>query len=1078
MTGAGGRRGRGALTLGLCLTLAGCGRTPQAVADPPPAAPAPVVATSPSEPQRDLPTPAILKAASLQAWQGDQLDRASMSLAETIGRFEVPKGLAAGIKRLERGVEPAEPSAGVVQKYVMARDAYFGRDLNEALRLINEVIAADPDSAEPRALRARVMLDTAGIGPAQREIDQALRRDADHPDALFVSGRLAFNGRKYDAAAVLFDRLLAVKGRPVDRGVRYIGRYYLGQALLRMGYDAAAIECLDPYVQRTSGFGGSTVFDRQVQSVGRQRGPALLQLGDALVRLGRAREAIDRYDTAAESDRVDASVIASRRMYALLLTEQDEQAERVVIDELLRDGARSESLELVEYTAAHTGDRRRFASALRKAYDQAGDRELLARAVVESLKDPTDAEAFIAADLARHPDHIGVFKALLATLGPEQVDRAITSTLNLIDKAPTRAAAMVEHLLEWPLGRDKWLAAIDRLPAERRDTPAAAYLRAKIEMEDGNVDAANESLENAADFAPAIVMRVDLALLRGKPAEAMALIDQHDADAIPRLRYLRVVSQARQARQAQSKRDAAAARQFRADARQALDTLIAASPTDPELLLMRADLQRGERDFAGAERTLLRLLATDSTYEPAYAALFEIYERQSRDLEKFAQLFNRARVAIPAARITRLKLAQVQRARGQLREAETTLGQLIMEDPRQPQALRELVSMLVATDQADRAQAAMLDVLETDPHSLPALLLLEDVAAQLGNEEVFFERYETYLRGRPDGVNKQVRLAALYARWGKANEQIAALQAALGFEPDGAAPLHRQLALVYADEERFDEAVTEAEHAVKLDAKDVANHAALGQILHAAGRTDEAIATYKKALDDGEAEEPLLREALASLLFSMGRADEAIDELDRVIALAPKRRLDLMYRQAGYASSDPPRAEKLLERILAEDPDHVGANNDLGYSWADAGRNLARAEQMIRRAVAARPQTPAYLDSLGWVLYKKGEFGKARAWLERAYGMRGGKDAVIVDHLGDALWRDGETKAAVEKWKQAKQDLRQVDTDDLRDHEKRLLEALKAKLEAAEAGQLPRLAPVPGSVEEDRPPDLPAAPMQ
>ena len=52
-------------------------------------------------------------------------------------------------------------------------------------------------------------------------------------------------------------------------------------------------------------------------------------------------------------------------------------------------------------------------------------------------------------------------------------------------------------------------------------------------------------------------------------------------------------------------------------------------------------------------------------------------------------------------------------------------------------------------------------------------------------------------------------------------------------------------------------------------------------------------------------------------------------------------------------------------------------NNDLGYLYAEQGKNLEKAEAMIRKAVADEPENSAYLDSLGWVLFKRGKAKEA-----------------------------------------------------------------------------------------------------
>ncbi len=113
-------------------------------------------------------------------------------------------------------------------------------------------------------------------------------------------------------------------------------------------------------------------------------------------------------------------------------------------------------------------------------------------------------------------------------------------------------------------------------------------------------------------------------------------------------------------------------------------------------------------------------------------------------------------------------------------------------------------------------------------------------------------------------------------------------------------------------------------------------------------------------------------------------------------------------RQAKFSLSaiyvelgDLPKGEKILEDYLAENPDDPGVNNDLGYLYADQGKNLEKARSMIEKAIAAEPENPAYLDSMGWVLFKLKEFEKARDWLQKAVDLKSGNDSTIWDHLGD-----------------------------------------------------------------------------
>jgi Tfp pilus assembly protein PilF len=128
------------------------------------------------------------------------------------------------------------------------------------------------------------------------------------------------------------------------------------------------------------------------------------------------------------------------------------------------------------------------------------------------------------------------------------------------------------------------------------------------------------------------------------------------------------------------------------------------------------------------------------------------------------------------------------------------------------------------------------------------------------------------------------------------------------------------------------------------------------------------------------------------------------------------------------------------------------------------GIKLAEAEKMIRFAVAHRPRQSAYLDSLGWLMYKKGDYGEAVAWLQRAARAEEstvGGDPVITDHLADAQWRRGNRDEATRLWHAAWEVLQNqaagaTDEDRAR---AALRQTLPKKLTALEQGQEPEVAP-------------------
>lgn len=109
------------------------------------------------------------------------------------------------------------------------------------------------------------------------------------------------------------------------------------------------------------------------------------------------------------------------------------------------------------------------------------------------------------------------------------------------------------------------------------------------------------------------------------------------------------------------------------------------------------------------------------------------------------------------------------------------------------------------------------------------------------------------------------------------------------------------------------------------------------------------------------------------------------------------------------------RAESDLLKALELEPDQPLVLNYLGYSWIEQGQNLKRAKEMIEKAVLQRPQDGFIADSLGWAMYRLGNYPEAVIHLERAVALEPG-DPVINDHLGDAYWLAGRRDEARFQW--------------------------------------------------------------
>lgn len=261
----------------------------------------------------------------------------------------------------------------------------------------------------------------------------------------------------------------------------------------------------------------------------------------------------------------------------------------------------------------------------------------------------------------------------------------------------------------------------------------------------------------------------------------------------------------------------------------------------------------------------------------------------------------------------------------------------------------------------------------------------------------------------------------------------------------------------------------------------------------AAGRVDQALAELKALREEtaraglrGGSEE--VRRRIISTLAEAKRYDDALKACDEWLAesgpddLAERFTVN-EYRRgvlqaAGWHEKYVATMEAQLDVVerlvkLAEDGgrpatvdalrrERAGLANDLGYTWVDRGENMQRATALIRQAVAENPLNPAFLDSLGWALYKAGDYVGACKHLERSLQLIGGRDATVYDHLGDAEYRRADAAAARRAWEEA---LRVMEEQQVHgDHpDAELLSAVRNKLDALKSGAVPDVAAISGA---------------
>lgn len=283
---------------------------------------------------------------------------------------------------------------------------------------------------------------------------------------------------------------------------------------------------------------------------------------------------------------------------------------------------------------------------------------------------------------------------------------------------------------------------------------------------------------------------------------------------------------------------------------------------------------------------------------------------------------------------------------------------------------------------------------------------------------------------------------------------------AIEMQNDPPFQLYSELGQVLLDADRYDDAIAIFRECADHPSSGLQDQRwrslyLLSYAYEFAGKTDDAIsvATEAKTLAEqaglGDIAAALLHAQIGWIYYHSHNLDSAIKVYEEVIQkYARNKQTERTLEGARFSLSaiyvlqgEMSKGESILEEILASDPENTQANNDLGYLWADQGKNLEKAQEMIAKALAAEPENPAYLDSLGWVLFKLGRTQQAIENLERAVGLKRGDDPTLHDHLGDCYVKAGRADDAKQVWTKALELM-----DKKKSNDEKLRKSLKQKL--------------------------------
>ncbi|MGA9115931.1 MAG: tetratricopeptide repeat protein [Bacteroidota bacterium] len=444
---------------------------------------------------------------------------------------------------------------------------------------------------------------------------------------------------------------------------------------------------------------------------------------------------------------------------------------------------------------------------------------------------------------------------------------------------------------------------------------------------------------------------------------------------------------------------------------------------DPDRLEYRRGLAEAcveAMDLEAAEAEYAAILGRDSGDADAWRGLARIY--QGRNPLKALAAYTRIADRFGPDWDVLMRMAEIQNSLGLFAEAAGALGRMLELDPGNQPLRYELAQAHARAGNFDTSLALLGDLTRTDPD----------------NPRYAADRAEVLIRQK---------------RYGEAAGEFRAIRGADSSALDARI---RVAELFYAQAEEDSTLAPAAESLWTAVAaghpQDWRPHWFLGAVGSLTGNDSLAIAGFGRVTrlapwnpdgwvslaslflnrEDHAGGARVLEEAarntpedfrvqfLLGVAYSrMGLSAEALLPLERARALDPQDvnpliQLALVYDAMGRADKTDP----LYEEALRIEPDNHLVLNNYGYSLAERNIDLDRAYAMARKALDAQPENQSYLDTMGWVCYRRGKYREAEQYILQAIA-RGEAGAVLYEHLGDVYFMMDRPGDALEQWRAA-----------------------------------------------------------
>ena len=333
-----------------------------------------------------------------------------------------------------------------------------------------------------------------------------------------------------------------------------------------------------------------------------------------------------------------------------------------------------------------------------------------------------------------------------------------------------------------------------------------------------------------------------------------------------------------------------------------------------------------------------------------------------------------------------------------------------------PDSADAYVSIGILYNKLDRpveAELYLKKAAEIDGNSVVPLFALAGIYEEKKDYIKAIELYDKLLKIFPDDAELTMKIAGLYI----IKKDYAQAKKYLTDAKEKFPKNHwidYYLGLLSLEEKDYETALKYFDKSISIDKKSPEPHIQKGYVFTIRQNSKKAVKSFEKSLSLG-AEISDLYFFLAMNYEVLGKYKKSESYLKKAVALDPQNskyhfELGVVYDKLKKQEL----AEEEFFKVIEIDSNSAVAYNYLGYTFADKNINLNTAEELIRKALDLEPENPAYIDSLGWIFYRKMKYDEALVLLKKASEKL--DDPVIFDHIGDCYFALGDIQMAIDNW--------------------------------------------------------------